>query len=118
MAITGRERAEGAELVVLETKNIVPVAGETGSADCRSVARSAITMSKLSLTMDLSPINLPSVQWSSLNTNLQQFQDQLQSIIAVTAKSHFTHQSAQMRSLHNGAFLFDHPPRSALVDNA
>ncbi|KAA1078446.1 hypothetical protein PGT21_035176 [Puccinia graminis f. sp. tritici] len=60
--------------------------------------------------------------WSALNANLQQFEDRLQSIIAVTAKltlySPISSKDGLYGSLQNGTFLSDHPPKATLVDNA
>jgi hypothetical protein len=61
-------------------------------------------------------------QWSALNANLQQFEQRLQSIIAVTAKltlySPISSKDGLYGSLQNGTFLSDHPPKATLVDNA
>ncbi|KAI7955964.1 hypothetical protein MJO29_007363 [Puccinia striiformis f. sp. tritici] len=107
----GRESAEAAELVALETKDKVLVAGETGGLQKRSPKHhhKKVTHDKFEL-------------WSALNTNLEQFQDRLQSIIAVTAKltlyAPISTNEGLYGSLQNGTFLSDHPPKSTLVDNA
>ncbi|OAV91836.1 hypothetical protein PTTG_12546 [Puccinia triticina 1-1 BBBD Race 1] len=111
-SLAAREAAEGATAAALKEENSALVGGTAAKGlQKRSPKHHHETISHDKFQM-----------WSALNANLEQFENRLQSIIAVTAKltlySPISSKDGLYGSLQNGTFLSDHPPKATLVDNA